>query len=454
MKKVLVLFLLICFIPWVKAQELPKLYFEGNISKMTSKADERKITFKYEDGNTKYEGYANLKIQGTSSIAYAKKNYTIKFYEDEKLENKLKIDFGWGKQNKYCLKANWIDKTHARNIVAAKITSQIQAKYNLFNDTPNHGLIDGYPIEIYSNGNFLGLYTLNIPKDAWMFNMDEDNPNHIVLVGDKWSSSVFFQKEATWDGSWEVEVGKENDETLAKLNRLIKFVMNSTDEEFKEHIDEYLNLDALINYYVISEYFYLPDNLGKNMLLVTYDGKVWYPSLYDLDTSFGTSSNGKETYNSNNLVMAGVENNLFLKLIKNFKEEIANRYFILREEFLNVDYIMQEFNQFTNSIPKATFDKEQGRWQNIPGFGIEQIEKFLNERTPVIDEYITNFYPNGIKPENIVENPPVNNSSNIVNNTNENNKTKDYQKYLPILGIGGILATIVIFLHKPKRKRC
>lgn len=445
MKKFLFLLWLICFIPFVKAEELPKLYFEGNISKMTSKADERKITFKYEDDNIKYEGYANLKIQGTSSIAYAKKNYTIKFYEDEKLENKLKIDFGWGKQNKYCLKANWIDKTHARNIVAAKIASKIQAKYNLFNNTPNHGLIDGYPIEIYINGDFLGLYTLNIPKDAWMFNMDEDNPNHIVLVGDKWSSSVFFQKEATWDGSWKVEVGKENEETLEKLNRLIKFVKDSTDTEFKENINEYLNLDALINYYIISEYFYLPDNLGKNMLLVTYDGKVWYTSLYDLDTSFGTSSNGKETFNANNLVMTDVENNLFLKLIKNFKEEIANRYFTLREEYLNVDYIMQEFKTFSKSIPYDTLKKETSRWQNIPGYGIEQIENFLTERTPIIDEYITKFYPNGIKPEQIIEETTFDNSKNGFKDS--------IKKYLPLLGIVGVLATIVVFFNKPKRKR-
>ncbi len=34
-----------------------------------------------------------------------------------------------------------------------------------------------------------------------------------------------------------------------KLNRAIRFVMNSTDEEFHSHFSEYFNLDAALNYY-------------------------------------------------------------------------------------------------------------------------------------------------------------------------------------------------------------
>ena len=161
---------------------IPKVYFEGDISNMTSKEDERKISLKYVSNDINFESYALIKIQGTSSVYFEKKNYNIKLYEDENYEEKNKVDVGWGEQNKYCLKANWIDKTHARNVVTAKLAAEVQAKYNILNDTPNNGTIDGYPVEIYINDEFLGLYTWNIPKDAWMFNMDEDNENHIVFA--------------------------------------------------------------------------------------------------------------------------------------------------------------------------------------------------------------------------------------------------------------------------------
>ena len=176
----------------INAKSLPKLYFEGDISKMVNKSDIRNISVRYESDSVNFKGYAMLKIQGASSLVYNKKNYNITLYKDNQHLSKLKVDFGWGGHSKYCLKANWIDKTHSRNIVTANIAAKVQKKYGLFEDTPNYGLIDGYPIEIYINDEFLGLYTLNIPKDAWLFNIDEDNPNNIVISTNEWSDSVFF----------------------------------------------------------------------------------------------------------------------------------------------------------------------------------------------------------------------------------------------------------------------
>lgn len=387
-KKIFLIVLIITTFTVVKAETIPQIYLYGDISNMNSKDDIREVEFKYK-GTNNFDGYAKIKIQGTSSIAYDKKNYTINLFSNKDFTKKAKVNFAWGNQSKYCLKANWIDKTHARNIVTARLASEIQKKYNLFKNTPNYGLIDGYPVEMYINDEFLGLYTLNIPKDAWMFNMDEENPNHIVLAGDAWADSVFFKKEATWNGEWSLEVGQENDETLEKLNRVIRFVKDSSDEEFKKHINEYINLDALINYYIIMEFGYLADNAGKNMLFVTYDGKIWYPSLYDLDTSFGTDYTGFATWDYNSLITDA--NLLFLRLKTNFSSKIGKRYFELRKKILTKEHILELFNDFEKTIPSETFDKEQKRWANIPGYDISQIEEFLDVRIPFLDDYMREF---------------------------------------------------------------
>ena len=387
----------------IKAEDLPKVYFEGNMSKMTKKSDEREIKIKYVSEELNFEAYAKIKPQGTSSLAYEKKNYTIKLYKDKEYENKLKIDtgLGWGKQYKFCLKANWIDKTHARNIVTARIASNIQDKYNLFENTPNNGVIDGYPVEIYLNDEFLGLYTWNIPKDAWMFNMDEDNENHIVLGSEGYEDANFFKGKATFD-NWSVEAGPETDETLVKLNKLIDFIKDSSDEEFKENIDNHLNLDSTLNYYIMLNFAELVDNTAKNMLIVTYDGKIWYPSLYDLDTSWGTQFNGQTTLDyERDMILNYQSSLLFTKLEKNFPNEIANRYFELRKDILTKENVMKEFNNFYNSIPKETLKKEQERWENIPGYDLDQIKEFLNVRTPLVDEKMYNLYT--IEPEINIE---------------------------------------------------
>ncbi len=364
-----------------------RMDFTGDISNMTSKKDVRTIQVSFQHGWQKIDCYATVKPQGTSSLVYDKKNYTIEFYKDETLEEVQKIDFGWGKQSTYCLKANWIDKTHARNVVTAKLAAEIQEKYHLLDNAPNNGLIDGFPLEIYSNGEFLGLYTLNIPKDAWMFAMDENNENHLVFCGEENANPVGVMKELPNYDVWSLEVGQETPESLKKLERLFDFIINSSDEEFKEHFSEYLNLDATLNYIIMSNFALLHDNNAKNMLLATYDGNIWYPSLYDLDTSWGVDYNGRELWDYTPVPTTDV-NNLFYRVRENFKKELAERYFALREDILTKEHIMGKFNAFRDKIPAEVFAQENTRWKNIPGFDYTQIEDYLDKRLPILDAYM------------------------------------------------------------------
>ena len=364
---------------------------------MSTKTDERKIELHYKSNDLEFKSHIKIKVQGSSSLHYTKKNYTIKLYEDNTYNEKKDVELknNWGKQHKYYLKANWIDKTHSRNIVTSNLIAQTQKKYNLFMDSPNNGQIDGFPVEVYINKEFLGLYTWNIPKDNWMLNMDNSNENHIAIISNNHSLTNKFKDTTTLtNNDWEIECGPETEETITKFNRLINFIKNSSDEEFKTNFNEYLNLDAMLNYYVFTEVATLTDSIDKNMLLTTYDGEIWYPTLYDLDTSWGTTWKGTETIEYN----ASMEPNyndsiLFQKFQKNFSKEIANRYFDLRKNILTKENIIKEFNTFNNSIPKSTLEKENTKWgPNIPGYNLNQIEKFLEARLPILDNKIYAYY--------------------------------------------------------------
>jgi len=319
--------------------------------------------------------YATMKLQGTSSLSYEKKNYTIVFYNDEEFKNKQTIDVGtgWGYQSKYCLKANWIDSTQSRNIVSARLASQMNERYNLFPNSPNNGVIDGFFVEVYIDGEYQGLFTMNIPKDDWMFGMDSNNENHIVMCGEnpnKGSSTSFRALTSLdQDGTdWSVEVGPVTEETYEKFNRVIDFIMNSTDEEFRANFSQYLNLDATLNYFAFIELASGTDNLGKNMLMVTYDGTVWYPSLYDLDTTWGNTFDGSSIlYPQKSWVEYGGGDNLLLeRIIELFPQELENRYKELRKTVLSNENIINEFNLFYNSATEEMWNREKTKWSNIP----------------------------------------------------------------------------------------
>jgi len=388
--------------------KIPKIYLEGDISNMTTKKDEREVVLKYRSANINFDKNVKIKIQGGSSIYFEKKNYTINFYEDSSYETKEKVDvgFGWGEQSKYCLKANWIDKTHSRNIVAARIMAKVQERYGLFKDTPHNGTIDGFPVEMYINGKFLGLYTWNIPKDEWMWNMDKDNSNHIILGAGGSTQTTLFREELAAFGdenTWEVEVGEENQDTLDKLNRLINFINNTSNGKFIKDFDLYLNKDATINYLVLMYTMEAMDNSAKNMMLVTYDGKVWYPSLYDLDSTFGTDPMGN-AYTSYETPPIYSDARLWNRMLECFPEEIADRYFELREDILKKENILKEFTDFINEIPTATYKKETNKWKEIPGQDIKQIEEFLNIRLPYLDNLMDGLKNNTLNRKDLVIN--------------------------------------------------
>ena len=159
-----------------KNTSLPKLFLTGDTTGI-SKSNAVSLSAEYVEGNSTITDKCTLKYQGTSSLNYPKKNFTIK------LGNK--VDLGFGEQKKYCLKANYIDHSHARNIVSARLWSEIVKSRENYNDlpvelknSPNNGAIDGYPIKLYLNGKYEGLYTLNVPKDAYMFGMDDSKDEH------------------------------------------------------------------------------------------------------------------------------------------------------------------------------------------------------------------------------------------------------------------------------------
>ena len=389
-----------------KQDTLPKVMLTGDILDIDKKNTVKNIELEYiENGKRKFKTSATIKWQGNSTLKYEKKNYTINLY-DENYENKNKIDIdkGWGKQSKYCLKANYIDSIQARNIVSARLVAQMQDKYNLYQNTPNNGMIDGFPVEVYINNKYYGLYTWNIPKDEWTFGMDKKNENHIVMCAEdknEKTSTNFWKNAVSVDGQeWSIEVGpnksvKDVRKTFSKLNRVISFVNSSTDEQFKENISKYLNLDACLNYYCFINLATAIDNCSNNMLLVTYDGKVWYPTLYDLDSTWGLTWDGNSLI-SNDAEFPkdyiGGESVLWSKLERCFSKEIKQRYWELRNTVLSDENIINEFTEFVNDIPESAWKREHKMWKDIPSlkYDITQIKQNVQERGKYLDTLMAN----------------------------------------------------------------
>lgn len=364
---------------------IPRVNLVGAVDGMRDKADTRQITVEYQDSTHAFRAYGELKLQGASSLDYQKKNYNLTLFQDRGHEFRQNVDLGWGEQSRYCLKANWVDKTHARNLVCAQLAAEIQERFDVLPQAPNHGLVDGFPVEVYNNGEFLGLYTWNIPRDDWLLGMQKDHPGHLAMMSHNWNPAAVFEAMPDYD-AWETVVGEQNEGNLAKLARLSQFVLESSDQQFREEQAEYFDLDAALNYIILCDFALLVDNCGKNMMMATFDGRYWYPTLYDMDSSFGTDWSGKELYNPE--IPSVSSTSYFLNRVKYlYLEELTERYFQLRQDILTKEHVMELFYGFRDQIPQQTWEKERSAWPDAPGFDYDQIEEFLDVHIPALDAY-------------------------------------------------------------------
>lgn len=379
------------------AYRLPILYLTGDTTGMTK---ENAVTLGYEcndkDGNKK-TGSCTLKWQGSSSLAWDKKNYTIKF------DNAFEVVDGWGSQKKYCLKANWIDHSHSRNVVSAKLWGLIRKNRSNLNsklkNLPNAGAIDGFPVIIMLNGEFHGLYSWNIPKDAWMFGMGS-GAKEAIVGADNQAEDTAFKAETLLDADgWELEYNSSSfsaDAVKTSLNNLIKACIDSWGGDLDTTVAQYLDWESAIDYYIFATIIQGGDMITKNTILATFDGVKWYFSAYDMDTTYGLEFDGSKlnravTTSHTTFETIAATHRVF-ELIKRFKtNELKARYNALRTNELSESRICNYFENYAWDISSPLLIEEVKRWTSVRGSavnGIDQICRWVRQRLEVTDKWI------------------------------------------------------------------
>ena len=171
-----------------------------------------------------------------------------------------------------------------------------------------------------------------------------------------------------------------------RLARVIQWVATVSDTDFKANISQYLDLKSCIDYYVMMQIMYLQDNRRKNMTMATWDGNLWYPVFYDLDTSWGLHWNGQSTFHPETPIEE--DSILWEKLARNFGDQIKSRYVELRRTVFTKTNIINEFQIFADIIGKTAYANDQSKWPGIPSknFGIPFIKTWINTRFAYFDK--------------------------------------------------------------------
>ncbi len=408
---------------------MPTMYFYGDTSAMT-KDTKVPLRIKYISPDaTKYGDSFDLtdcpvSWQGTSSLQYAVKNYKMKLVNQGGSKYKYSPFKNGILESTYCLKADYMESSHANNTGMAKFIND-----NLYDElTPPQKLdanvrttINGFPIQLYiakdsvSTPKYVGIFNFNLDKSCNpSFGMDnsiegfENNCCFEVSANSDTSAGGFQDDDMTSIKSdFEIVYPDEDDITsdelgayYEKLKRVVSWVKNSDETTFKAELEQYFNKEYLIKYFLQAHMFGMVDNLGKNMFLRTWDGNVWYPTFYDLDSELGLDNTGYLKFQSDIDIVEGVYNTssskLFVMLQACFADDIKSAYKKLRmDKRYSMETVMSYwYDQQVGVIGESQYNKDMEAkyiaYKNdylfmMHGRRYEHLKKWLKERFLYLD---------------------------------------------------------------------
>ena len=319
----------------------------------------------------------------------------------------------WNEENKYILKADYIDPTMCRNLICADVWAAVTASRTSlperFSKLSNYGAVDGFSSALYINGEFQGIYNMNLHKDDDLFGMSDDENHAIVINNAPVTDAAYFKELADFADNepWEVEYcGTEDSQWVKnKLNELIAFVMESDDATFRAELSNYLDVDSAIDYLLSMYVLGLTNHGADELILVCYDiDDPWTASLYDMETGFGLSGDGKNFMSATEFLPelngdtwdSGTDNLLWNRLLQNFYSEICDRYDQLRQSVFEPEALVQRVEEFTGNISPVLYEANDQICMDYPDAdtGIEQILTYIQERIRYTDNL---FYKRGIE---------------------------------------------------------
>ena len=147
------------------------------------------------------------------------------------------------------------------------------------------------------------------------------------------------------------------------LKALIDWVDKSTDEQFVSEFEEHFHKDYTLRYFLLVMVLGMVDNLGKNMMLDSYDGKIWMPRFYDCDTICSYDNSGAIKFDVDIEMAQGYWNTsssrLWTRVRDLFHDELVAKYNDMRQNGMSYESFMNVFyNEQIAKIPQKYYNMD------------------------------------------------------------------------------------------------
>ena len=382
--------------------------------------------------------------QGNSSLGLDKKNFSIDIM-DENYAESHELKFGdWVAQDGFHLKSYMLDGIRVKAMAVYDVYESILKTRGLTKDrawkrlqlpadipTTSNDIADtylqiddgaknhpsGFPVIVFHNGVFYGIYCWQLKKHRKNYHQEKKNSAHIHLDGNisntllweangvidwsKWSGKTAESTEiVNYDGieirnpkplilvdgteydgdtnrgelisksSANYDAANKNMKRTAEVREHLELLSSNVARlssmakgaEKKSAIAEVFDVDSIIDYIIFSQLVTNLDGYKKNWQWVTYDGVKWAVNAYDLDGTWGWTS-----WSYTSPVSGWIHNDTppITLIIENYLDEIKSRYAELRKSgVVSLEKIVSPLANYVRVIGVDYYDLEYAKWTN------------------------------------------------------------------------------------------
>lgn len=364
------------------------------------------------DGQS-FSCFVKMEVQGSSSAAYAKKNWNIAFFSDQALTKALNVKIGdLLPHDELVFKSNWIDHTNIRNAMCYRLWEQIVAARSGYprlevekpyiGKTGKDALQNGangvprlYSALLYINDEFYGIGSFGTAKKRSNYNIAKNKPKEILIGMDGWNDITNL--EVTNPTLYELKApSSPTVDTFNAISNWNAFTQLS-DANFTAQANDYLDKQNAIDFMLFAEFVRYADGAGgnsaKNFQFMSYDGKRFMFMPYDLDTVFGLDWTGGAVYdNTSGTQTIETGSGSFWRKVKvAYNTDVEARYKQLRDlKIISVENIYNLSTDLFLKYSRDVYDLELARWPVRPSLNITSLEQILTwtkKRIAFLDTY-------------------------------------------------------------------
>lgn len=364
-----------------------------------------------------------IKVRGASSSRLLKTSYrmslTMESLGENTRPNHISL-LGMRQDEDWILYTPFNDQEKVRNVFNTNLWTQTCGTDNA--EGIQTGIEYKY-LELFINGDYMGLYALGYPIDEKLMGVNAAEGETLYKkVG--WGSETAFEPAySSTDGAvingFEVKTVDEGnpDSIYEKWDRLLSYYKQFYEYRYdNEKLLEMIDIDNAIDTYLFLGLIQGHDNTRasevRNMYLYLYDNAGTLCMLYapwDMDLTWGNffsedwNVNYVQPYHltpQDNLVMkAGPLNQLLVNEADGIEERIVRRYKELRETDWSDEAIRELLENYEADIyDSGAFRRELSRWPegtaNHPDEKLRVFKEYVAERFAALDAYYADFAEN------------------------------------------------------------